>query len=303
MPSEQLASGKATAHPRLTPQQVCFVVDDVPAAVKFSEEQFGWGPFMQFKAPVPEARYKEWSGEKLTEVALGMAGAVQVEFLHIHKGRDTTADYQAKYGTGFQHLGIHCESRDEALSHLESLGAVVNETNEFPGIRFAFVDVPTGPGMFEILQATADMAANKDIANSRKSNRDSNTLFDVDRATIVTEDIATALDFYSKAFGWKNAEATTVTLRYGKQQTQLKRYIGRAGALELEFIEPAADSDDPYRTHLKRGQHGLIHAGGAINGEFPADEIVRGEWPDSGETFALYNWHGGKQALQIRRNN
>jgi catechol 2,3-dioxygenase-like lactoylglutathione lyase family enzyme len=300
MPSDSLiAAGSA---PALLPQQVCFVVDDVPAAVQFCEDRFGWGPFYQFKAPVAEARYKEWTGEKLTEVALGMAGSVQVEFLHIHQGRDTTADYQAKYGTGFQHLGIHCQSRDDALAHLESLGARVNELNEYPGINFAFVDVPTGPGMFEILQPTAEMTSNEGLASSRDSGS-SDTLFNVDRATIVTRDINQALVFYAGAFGWEDAAATQSTLRYNDHQTTVRRYIGTAGELQLEFIQPDENGDDPYSAHLRRGDHGLVHAGGALSGELPGDEAIRGQWLETGEHFALYDWAGGARSLQIRHAN
>lgn len=287
--------------PALSPQQICFVVDDVPSAVQYCEENFGWGPFYQFKAPVPEARYREWTGEKLTEVALGMAGKVQVEFLHVFKGHDTTEDYQARYGSGFQHLGIHCESRDEALAHLESLGATVNEVNEYPGIRFAFVDVPTGPGMFEILQPTAEMVSNEGISGSQKTRNTSDTLFDIDRATIVTRDIDTALEFYASAFGWTSPIATQATLRYGDIETLVRRHIGTAGTLQLEFIQPVEGSNDPYAAHLRRGEHGLIHAGGTISGDLPEGEALNGEWVETGESFALYNWPGGKHTLQVRR--
>jgi catechol 2,3-dioxygenase-like lactoylglutathione lyase family enzyme len=295
MPSEAVSSS-----PLLHPRQVCFVVEDVPAAVQFCEETLGWGPFYQFKAPVPTAHYKGWSGEKLTEVALGMAGKVQVEFLHIHKGRDTTADYQAEYGTGFQHLGIHCESRGEALAHLESLGAVVNELNEYPGIRFAFVDVPTGPGMFEILQPTAEMADDEGISGSRTGNDRDRALFDVDRATMVTPDIDAALVFYASAFGWEKPVASTATLRYDEKDVCMRRYVGKAGTLQLELIEPNDNGDDPYAAHLRRGSHGLIHAGGEFNGDFPMPEARRGEWLETGESFTLYDWAGGDCALQIR---
>lgn len=287
--------------PRLHPQQVCFVVDDVSAAVEFCQQQLGWGPFYQFKAPVEDARYKQWRGEKLTEVALGMAGGVQVEFLHVYKGRDTTADYQAEYGRGFQHLGIHCHSRDDALAYLESLGAVVNEQNEYPGIRFAFVDVPTGPGMFEILQPTAELADNEGISTSRKSDSaTSSPLFKVDRATIVSRDIDNTLAFYAAAFGWESPTANRCTLRHGDKQTTAQRYLGQAGALQLEFIQPTEDSDDPYSAHLRRGAHGLIHAGGVLDAAPPEGDALDGEWLESGESFALYNWLNIEHSFQIR---
>lgn len=298
-----MPSSGNNSHPTLSPQQVCFVVDDVSTTVKYCEEHFGWGPFYQFKVPVHEARYKEWTGEKLTEVALGMAGKVQVEFLHVFKGHDTTEEYQARYGSGFQHLGIHCEGRDEALVFLESLGAQVNELNDYPGVRFAFVDVPTGSGMFEILQPTNEMASNESLSASRKPRSDANNKLNVDRATIVTRDIDTALDFYASAFGWAKPVLKQTTLRYGHSEAQVWRHVETAGKLELELIQPTKDSDDPYAAHLRRGEHGLIHAGGAIIGDFPAGEAMLGEWMDAGESFALYNWPGGEHALQVRRPN
>ena len=287
--------------PPLSPQQVCFVVDDVLAAVQWCEERFGWGPFYQFKAPVAEASYRAWRGEKLTEVALGMAGKVQVEFLHVHLGRDTTGDYQQAYGTGFQHIGIHCQSRDAALDHLVAVGATVNELNEYPGIRFAFVDTPTGNGMFEILQPTEALAANAGISSSRESRVDSKTLFDIDRATVVTDDIDEALTFYARAFGWVGAKTATATLAIDGTRTRMRRHIGTAGKLQIELIETDGKGDNPYAAHLRRGNHGLIHAGGQLNSNIPLTDCLRGEWLETGESFALYDWPGGERALQIRR--
>ncbi|MCY4426144.1 MAG: VOC family protein [Halieaceae bacterium] len=301
MPSKSPACGASP--PDLQPRQVCFVVDNVSTAVAFCRQRFGWGPFHQFKAPVAAAAYRDWTGEKLTEVALGMAGAVQVELLRVHYGRDTTADYQAEYGAGLQHLGIHCRSRDTALAHLVSLGAKVNEVNEYPGVRFAFVDVPTGPGMFEILQPTEEMASNAGISSSGKPRVDSNTLFDIDRATIVTADMDKALAFYAAAFGWSNPAAARATLRHAGKLSSARRHIGKAGKLRLEIIEPHGNGDDPYSGHLRRGSHGLIHAGGEAGGVLPAGEAFRGEWLETGESFALYDWPGGERSLQIRREH
>ena len=47
----------SAARPKLSPQQVCFVVDDVSAAVQRCEKEFAWGPFYQFTAPVENAVY------------------------------------------------------------------------------------------------------------------------------------------------------------------------------------------------------------------------------------------------------
>ena len=83
----------ATDVPSLFPAQVCFVVDDVARAAAECESRFGWGPFHIFSAPVSDASYHDWRGPKLTHVALGMAGGVQVELIHVETGRDTVAEY------------------------------------------------------------------------------------------------------------------------------------------------------------------------------------------------------------------
>ena len=82
----------------------------------------------------------------------------------------------------------------------------------------------------------------------------------------------------------------------------MSRFIGTAGKLQLELIEPAGNSDDPYAAHVRRGDHGLIHAGGQLHGDLPKAESLCGEWLESGEKFSLYDWPGGEHALQIRRS-
>jgi catechol 2,3-dioxygenase-like lactoylglutathione lyase family enzyme len=296
--------------PRLFPSQVCFVVDDVPSAVSESVSRFGWGPFQEFTARIPDARYRDWTGEKVTEVALGMAGKVQVELIRVHTGHDAIESYQANYGRGFQHLGIGCRSRDEALRHLVSLGGVLDDQSEYTGVRFAFVDVPTGPAMFELLESTAP----REEAPSESSVPEpAEALLErspgpvaLDRATIVTRDIDEALRFYSSAFRWQDARLETQTLRWGEFQTRARRLIGRAGTLEFELIEPDASAnpraaaEDPYSKHLVRGAHGLVHVGGICAGSLPSDARVTGEWVETGECFSLYDWSGGRGTLQIR---
>jgi hypothetical protein len=286
--------------PRLLPSQVCFVVDDVPAAAAECSERYRWGPFHHFTVRVPDAHYRGWKGLRCNDVALGMAGGVQVELVHVHEGREPIADYQTRYGTGFQHLGIGCRSRDVALLHLEMLGAQVNELNEHEGIRIAFVDVPTGTAMFELLQFPPRGEGDAGIEASARP-QEGGDVFALDRATIVTSDLAGALRFHAGAFGWEDPQPRTETLRYGGATTRVKRYLGRAGKLELELLEPEPGSRDPYAAHLERGDHGLIHAGGMLANASLPDEVLAGEWAERGEHFTLHDWAGGKGALQLRR--
>ncbi len=287
------------AFPALRPAQCCFVVDDVAQAVDECRTRFGWGPFQQFSAPVADARYRDWTGPKRTDVALGMAGRVQVELIHVCEGRDTVAAYQSRYGTGFQHLGIYCRDRERAITALASCGARLDDRGEYTGIRFAFLDVPSGPGMFELLQPTASQAPPGEVAKlDTPSSREAIAL---DRATIATPKFDETFRFFSTAFRWDGVVARTRTLRYGSSETRLRRARGRAGALELELIEAQPAGSDPYSQHAARGDHGLVHAGGrAPDDAAREDAALECTWLEENETFRLYDWSGGPKALQLR---
>ncbi|WP_279243307.1 VOC family protein [Candidatus Litorirhabdus singularis] len=297
MPSEAVSEAV-----RLFPQQVCFVVADVAAAVAYAESLLGWGPFHTFQADVAEASYREWRGRKVTDVALGMAGSVQVEFLHVHQGHDTTADYQAQYGSGFQHIGTYCEDLAGATARMNNLGASINEENEYPGIKFAFVNAPTGPGMFELLQPTQALQENKGISDSAQAVAAQEPKPAIDRATIVTADMDTALAFYTAAFRWTETEAQEDTLLWGDKRHPVLRHIARAGKLELELIQPLSDSANPYTEHLVRGDHGLVHAGGPADFSPPGEPAGEGSWEKNDEHFAFHDWPGGPRSLQIRQS-
>lgn len=289
--------------PRLHPAQVCFVVDDVDAAVDECVTTFGWGPFHRFTAPVAEAQYRDWSGPKKTDVALGMAGGVQVELIHVHEGRDTVERYQTRYGAGFQHLGISCKDREQAIAALAEIGGVVDDQGEHPGIRFAFIDTPTGPGMFELLQEDGDTpppgASEKKIAAGGEGPK---LRVAVDRATIVTSNLDRAFAFYARAFRWEDVEIKAANLRIGAENSSLRRARGPAGQLEFELIEPRAGEDNPYTRHLARGDHGLVHAGGmSVVNDLPQGALLEAEWLEDGEVFGLYDWSGGAGSIQVRR--
>jgi len=289
--------------PRLYPSQVCFVVEDVPTAAKDCAARFGWGPFMEFTAAVDDASYRDWRGAKRTDVALGMAGPTQVELIHVHEGHDAVEAYQAEYGIGFQHLGVGVKSRDAALAHLESLGASTNELLEPKGLRIAFVDLPTGDAMFELLEPTGEKSEGFDLEEAQKRpgasapDAPKSALFAIDRATIVAQDMERALAFHANSFGWKEAQPQTHTLRHPGGESRIERYQGRAGTLTLEILSPSKQSDDPYSAHLLRGAHGLVHAGGRQTDQDVSDDAPF-EWLETGERFALEDWAGGPSSLQ-----
>lgn len=279
---------------RLYPWQVCFVVDDVETAIAECGRRFGWGPFERFTAEIEDVEYRGRVARRVTNVALGQAGRVQVELVHVREGFDCIATYQQRYARGFQHLGIGCRSRDAALERLESLGARLDDLNEYGGIKIAFVDVPTGPGMFELLQPTREDAG---PAGETMPHDEHIPVVEIDRATIVTDDMDAALEFHAQAFDWRDIRAEQQTLRYEGGEVRLARAIGRAGLLEIELVEGRTGGSDPYSAHLARGDHGLVHAGALTSAE-PAGS--GGCWLETGEHFWLEDWPGGASGLQLR---
>ena len=283
--------------PRLFPTQVCFVVDDVRATVADCTARFGWGPFEVFTAPVDDVEYRGWRGRRVTDVGLGMAGDVQVELIHTHEGHGPVEAYQARYGTGLQHLGVGCRSREETLGFLLSLGGGENERMEHDGIEIAFVDTPTGPAVFELLAANPDAPRQE---SDERGPRPEGDVVRIDRATVVTDDMDEALAFYAAAFRWADARAERCALRCDAGEFEMLRYRGRAGTLEIELVSPVRPGSDPYSAHLDRGDHGLAHAGAAPTARGVEGPAVECTWLDTEEAFALHDWGGGARTLAIR---
>ena len=276
--------------------QVCFVVDDVERAAAECGQRFGWGPFSSFRATVEDLDYQGRSARRVADVALGMAGRVEVELLHVHEGVDCLAAYQARHGRGFQHLGIDTASCEQALEGLEGLGARLDHRDEYEGIRIAFVDVPCGPGAFELVDRTsgAPRGAGAELPRPGPTPRSS-----IDRATLVTDRMAEALDFFANAFDWQGVLAEPATLEGEQGETSLLRARGSAGRLEVEILEGRPGGLDPYSRHLAEHGPGLVHAGGpSIDHDVAGSHGFR--WRETGERFALTDWAGGAGALALR---
>lgn len=267
--------------------QTCFVVADVDSAVCRCERDYGWGPFVRFSAPSP--------GDAVTHVALGNAGRTQVELISTEKVRNTVSEYQQRYGVGFQHLGVVCRDVDRGLEALEGFGGKTRERGSYPGVRFAFVDVPTGPGMLELLQPDANVPAPP--APEPAAPRE---VLPVESAMIVTSDLDGALAFFEPAFGWESTPPVEDVLEIeGEQVGTLRRVGHRSGTLRLELVEPVS-GDNLYSRHLAQRDHGLVHVGVA---ERPSDEArpvtSRGRWLRSGERFGFLESPFGAPGIRV----
>lgn len=301
--------------------QACFVVNDVEAAVEFCTKRLGWGPFQHFKIASQNAQYRDWQGDKLTEVALGMAGRAQVELIHVHSGQDAIQQYQSRMGTGLQHLGVLCQSTDDALAHVSALGAVLNDRNQYGEITFSFIDVPQGPALIELLergeQGLPDaQSADEHGSTIGKTEQSLNAKLLLDRATLVTNNIESAAAFYASSFKQTNIHITNDTLRYAEKSGKMgesrtaeiraQRCLIDAGVLAIELVQLLDNEQCMYQKQLERatqhGGHGLVHVGGCsrLDLNLPDSKRIDGQWLASEESFSVYTGPDQLSSIQIR---
>lgn len=300
---------------KLTAYQACFVVNDVAQAVELCRQSFGWGPFQHFEVPVADAHYHGWRGDKLTEVALGMAGSAQVELIRIHQGEDAIQKYQAALGSGLQHMGVLCQSTGQAIAHLSALGARLNDRNQYGDITFSFMDVPNGPALIELLERGERGIPTRQSMLSDGATLDCSAapLLALDRISLVTPNIQQSTAFYSQCFSLGEPSIIDDTCHYGaengsRQELRAQRCVLNTGILELELIQPEPSKDDPYNRQLIRarrhGDHGLVHVGGRCDTDcehnLPSDNAIHGQWHSEPQPFTLYLGPDGQLSLQAR---
>lgn len=269
--------------------QTCFVVEDVKAAVETCEDRYGWGPFLCFSAPTPEA-----GPDAGTDVALGAAGRIQVELVKTRNMPNAMGAYQKRYGHGFQHIGVFCEDIDENARALSALGGSVRERGSHPGVRFAFIDTPAGPGLLELLQP------GEDVPTPPKDRGPLRTPLKVESATLVTRDIAATLAFFEGAFGWDSRPICDDALEIdGAEAGSFKRASGRSGALRVELLEPVA-GENLYSRHLAERDHGLVHVSALDAGaDARLDAACTGRWRSEASAFRFVSGPLGEHGLRL----
>ncbi len=298
--------------PKLTAYQACFIVEDVPRALQFCEEMLGWGPFQHFRIPLEHAEYRGWSGPKLNEVALGMAGSSQVELMHVHQGQDSMQQYQRDMGTGLQHIGVLCHSTTDAVAHLSALGAEVDDSRQYGDITFSFINSSLGPALLELLErGERGLPTQESMARDMEeltAQRTLNTRLAPDRVTLAVADIAEASRFLGETFS-AHREIIDDCLRIrgsngAIEELLCKRCIVPGGVLEFELVQPMRPGNDPYSRHLRRasahGNHALVHIGGHTTDLALPGPTISGEWRERAEHFLLCSGPDERCSLQLR---
>ena len=162
-------------------------------------------------------------------------------------------------------------------------------------MRFAFLDVPTGWGMIELLEPDRDVPT-----PPSGRNRDADDVLAVDSATIVTGDLDGAMAFFEPAFGWVATPPQEDTLEIdGEEAGSLRRVAHRTGTLRVEFVEPHS-GDNLYSRHLADRDHGLVHVGARARArDLGQTATCRGRWLRTGEAFRFVAGPFGAPGLRL----
>ena len=130
--------------------QICFIVDDLDAAIDNWIETRNAGPFFVAKdlSGVP-IDYKGTDSTLAISVAMGMAGDLQIELVEpIGNGPSVYSDMFAPGQTGFHHVATFVSDFEQAVRDHVSNGFEMNARGTFAGDKFAYMDTRSSVGFF-----------------------------------------------------------------------------------------------------------------------------------------------------------
>lgn len=138
--------------------QLCFVVEDLQAAMEGFTRALGAGPWFVADSPPPAADrtlYRGGPAPLRTRFALGYAGDTMLELVRPEPGsRSIFREWADGRGYGLHHLGFAAEDFDAAVSHLRRGGsAPLTESVTPRGARIAmFEPLPHGIALHELIE-------------------------------------------------------------------------------------------------------------------------------------------------------
>ena len=137
----------APSQPIFTMQQVCYVVDDLDAALKFWTEELKVGPFFMFEhLQLDNQKYRGKSAEDAdVTIALGNTGAVQIELAYQHNDAPSVwkKEWSEAGRRGVHHFGFIPEDYQANFQHFVDQGyepAFECTIGNSPLCYFDFVD-------------------------------------------------------------------------------------------------------------------------------------------------------------------
>jgi len=158
--------------------QNAYVVDDLDKAIDHWVTNVGAGPF--FVRRRVDNLELEYRGKKSTidiDLALGQAGAVQIELIKVYSENPTvyTDMYPKGSGGGFHHVGMFAKDFDAAIKAYQKRGFDIGMKGMFGNTPFAYMDARSELGFFlefhedtEEIRSVYKMVADAAIGWDRK---------------------------------------------------------------------------------------------------------------------------------------
>lgn len=120
--------------------QICYVVDDIDAAVGLWASRWGAGPFFLMKGVAfPEWTWLGQPQDLSVDLAIGQLGDVQIEFIRPHSDLPSVYSHAMTGGAVLHHYGVLVDDLAAALARMDNLPELVTAKSG-AGTAFAYVD-------------------------------------------------------------------------------------------------------------------------------------------------------------------
>lgn len=137
--------------------QICWVVDDIQAAMEHWVRAAGIGPFFLFESvPFVEPLYRGQPAEPLDlTAAIAQAGDIQIELVCQNDDKSSfIRDVVPAGQNGLHHLALYCTDYDRELAAYTDAGSEVAFSCRMMGSRTCWVDTTASLGfMMELIEA------------------------------------------------------------------------------------------------------------------------------------------------------
>lgn len=144
--------------------QICYVVDDIDAAVGLWSSRWGAGPFFQLKdIAFPEWTWHGQPQDLSIDLAIGQLGDVQIEFIRPHSDIPSVYAHAMTGGAVLHHYGILVDDLATSRARLGNLPELVTAKSD-AGTPFAYIDGRDDFGVIlEIVTRGEDVVAIFDL--------------------------------------------------------------------------------------------------------------------------------------------
>lgn len=145
--------------------QICWVVEDMDAAITHWTRTMGVGPFVRFPIPL-QAEWLEVRGQRIPQdndiyrgVSISYSGDTMIELIQPGSDPSPYREFLAAGRQGAHHVGTYADDYDAQMAAARAAGIGVAMEGVLPLSRFAYLDTDTlWPGtMVELIEAGQPM--------------------------------------------------------------------------------------------------------------------------------------------------